>query len=80
MGGDDMRKVRRSLGLSPNQFARVLRLKPANGRKSVKDMEAGRHPIGGPTSLVVEALRDGWRPRDYAENAREIADDPQEDE
>ncbi len=70
MDAKEAKAIRRALGLSEAQLGRVLRLRPANAFKTVRNMESGAVDVSGPVSLALEALADGWRPRDYAANVK----------
>lgn len=59
MTADEIRAVRKTLGLSVADMGRALRLKGANAGRSVRDWEAGRRQPSGPVSLLYEAFRDG---------------------
>ncbi len=59
--GWQVTETREALGLSKAGLAKALRL-GANGRQTIRRIEAGKYRPTGPMQLALEALRDGWRP------------------
>jgi len=55
MTPDQIRQVRRALGLSQAELAKVLRMSPDSGR-TIRRWESGETPITGPASLALEML------------------------
>jgi hypothetical protein len=71
--GSQLRDARQTLGLEMGlgralkmvELGRLLRLDGRDQGSSVRDWERNRTPIWGPTALAVEAMLDGWRPKDW---------------
>lgn len=61
MTPDELKATINKLGLSQVQFARVIRMDD----RSVRRLIAGDRAISGPVQRLVEALLDGWRPKDW---------------
>lgn len=61
MTADEVKAARRSLGLSINELAELLRM-GGNGSRQVRRWEDGEIPVSGPASVAIEALLTGWRP------------------
>lgn len=57
----DVIAARAALGLTQPALARLLRL-GADGAKTIRNWESGRHKIAGPAAVALEALLAGWRP------------------
>jgi DNA-binding transcriptional regulator YiaG len=55
MTPSELKSIRRSLGLSAEAFARLVRV--ASGR-AVRRWEAGDRDIPGPVEVIAEGLRD----------------------
>jgi hypothetical protein len=64
-GGEDVREVRNTLGLTVRGLASVLRLGP-NGERRIRRIEKGELDVTGPMEVAMEALADGWWPEGYA--------------
>jgi DNA-binding transcriptional regulator YiaG len=58
----ELKSIRRSLGLSAEAFARLVRI--ASGR-AVRRWEAGDRDIPGPVTVIAEGLRDSAVIRDH---------------
>jgi len=58
----DLREIRKSLGLSAEAFARIVRVQ---GGRTVRRWEAGERDIPGPVQVIAEGLRDSAAVRDY---------------
>lgn len=73
-------RIRKTLGLTQTQLARVLGL-GSSGTRTVRAWETGRKPVSGPVARSLQALRDGWRPADWdACLAAAEDDDPDADD
>jgi len=55
MTPDELKSIRRSLGLTADAFAALVRV--ANGR-TVRKWEAGDRDIPGPVTVLAEGIRD----------------------
>lgn len=62
MTSAELKSIRRSLGLSAEAFARMVRVE--SGR-TVRRWEAGDRDIPGPVMVIAEAARDDARMRKY---------------
>lgn len=60
----DIRAMRRRLGLSISDLARVMRMKKS---RTLRAWEDGEQEITGPASLIVEMLDAGELPARYLE-------------
>jgi DNA-binding transcriptional regulator YiaG len=56
-----VKAARLALGMTQAELAATLRL-AGDGKRSIRQWEKGTYPIGGPASVVIEALLTGWRP------------------
>lgn len=73
MAPDEFRHVRtEELHLTQAQLARVLDF---NSNVRVSEIERGVLPIGKRVAMLMEALHDGWRPREWAELTGEHGDE-----
>ena len=55
MTQDDIRRIRKGMGMSQRQLAQALRLGP-NGDRTIRRWERGVIPITGPASLALEYM------------------------
>lgn len=60
--GSDLKLARKALGLSINDMAQALRLKPENGSRTIRRVEAGDSDLSGPVAVAVEAMLRGFVP------------------
>lgn len=60
--GSDLRRARKVLGLSINDMAFALRMKPENGSRTIRRVEAGESDLTGPVAVAVEAMLRGFIP------------------
>lgn len=56
MTPDTVKQIREQLGLSQSGMARLLRLHPVNGRRTVRRWELGEVPVPGPAAVALELL------------------------
>lgn len=56
MTPDTLKQIREQLGLSQAGLARLLRLHPVNGDRTVRRWEHGQVTIPGPATVAVELL------------------------
>ena len=66
MTGPELRKARESLGLSINQLATLLEMRP----DTLRHMEMPEHmssaePVGRRTKMIVQSYLDGYRPKGW---------------
>lgn len=59
---DDIRLIRKEMGLSRRDFADLLWLSRGSGEQTVRKWETGETNPIGPAVLAILALKDGWRP------------------
>lgn len=62
MSPDQIKDARRRLGMSTSELAQILRL-GESGSVTVRRWESGSRAPAGPTTVAIQALLDGWRPR-----------------
>jgi DNA-binding transcriptional regulator YiaG len=62
MTGEDVKLIRKALGLTQSQLAEWLRLQGQDAGQTVRSWEAGRRPVTGPAEVAMTAFADGWRP------------------
>jgi hypothetical protein len=55
------------LGMTAPQMARALRMGKGSDR-TIRRYESGECPVPGPTSVAVEALLTGFRPKGFDED------------
>ncbi len=60
--GDDLKRARNKLGMSVNQMAYALRMRPENGGRTIRRVEAGDSDLSGPVAVAVEAMLRGFVP------------------
>ena len=56
MTGEEMRRIRKKVGLSIPELASLLRYRDFD---ALRKMEEGRKPMSGPIQLAMEMLDDG---------------------
>lgn len=56
MTPEQIKNIRKSLGLTQSELAEKLRLEPKSGRNTVRAWEMGKRQITGPSSLALEYL------------------------
>ena len=62
MTGEDVRRIRRTLGLTQTQLGDWLRLAGSQVGHTVRMWEMGKNPVTGPVQICLEAFEQGWRP------------------
>jgi transcriptional regulator with XRE-family HTH domain len=63
---EDFASARGALGMTAPQMARALRMGKGSDR-TIRRYESGECPVPGPTSVAVEALLTGFRPKGFDE-------------
>lgn len=58
MTPDEMKSLRRDLGLTQSELADAFRLSEKGGKHSVREWETGTREPSGPVSLLYELIRD----------------------
>ena len=58
----ELKRCRKTLGLSQSGLARLLRLSEDNGDRTVRRWEAGEIEVTGPVSLVLDILTNDYDP------------------
>lgn len=58
MEPSDIKRMREELGMTRQELARELRLKPSSGDRTVLSWESGSYPIPGPASLALELFHE----------------------
>lgn len=56
---EEIKKIRKTLGMTQAQLADALRLEPKSGRNTVRAWETGKRKITGPSSIALESLIKG---------------------
>lgn len=69
MDGARVMRIRRGLGLTRKQLARVLRMHGPHAHETVKRWETGEAPVTGPASVALELMDAGARPHDFDASA-----------
>lgn len=61
MTGEEVRTIRRGLGLTQSELARWLLLKDDSGW-AVRQWETNKRDVAGPTEVALRAFCSGYRP------------------
>lgn len=65
MKPDDVHQTRLSLGLTLAQMAEMLGYQGEHIRQQMYDLETGRRTLREPQRRLLEAYKEGYRPKDW---------------
>lgn len=71
MSPSDLRAAREALGLTQSGLAKVLRLSPKNGDRTVRIWETDGNTVPGPVQVAVEFMLKAARTKKGRGNARD---------
>jgi transcriptional regulator with XRE-family HTH domain len=67
VNGQQLKEARHKLGLTQEEFGRLLGYVGMNVRDQIHHMETGRKVVREPQRRLVEAYLSGYRPKDWSE-------------
>ncbi len=70
MTGDEVKSIRKALGLTQSELGRWLLLGGAQPGHTVRMWESGKRPVTGPVEIALTAFAGGYRPPHIPKPAR----------